>query len=381
MDVFADFDWDAQIGHPQKTFVNYKSLSDYVRRNTKHGRQSAIILTNQLGKEEGCRTDHATHSIFIVNIITYKSVANNDAAGAYFAWLRGSPIIDPRDINEEAVLDLLVEIGSRGSIGEWIKRHRDRLTSLISEITVSELENAATRRLIKEIAKRLISLSPSDIEDIIALLSSPHFPTAPLQAASLARRQTAVAEFEQELTQNKWLEADWQHFFKRERWIFGHGLLYQFLESVEDQANVGGTGMSKQGGRIVDYAVRTRGEFASFIALVEIKVPNAKIVGRLYRNRTHGMHDDLSGALSQVLGMCDDWNREGSLQKDNIARAIKEGWETVHPRGILVIGHTKQLDSEAKLRSFELFRRQLHGVEILTFDELLLRARDLVAPE
>ena len=50
------------------------------------------------------------------------------------------------------------------------------------------------------------------------------------------------------------------------------------------------------------------------------------------------------------------------------------------PRAFLVIGHLDQLRGQAgghhrdRIRSFELYRRQLHEPEIVTFDELLARA-------
>jgi hypothetical protein len=211
------------------------------------------------------------------------------------------------------------------------------------------------------------------------LLSSRDFPAVVLQAAEAARRKIVVQEFRRELEADQWKERQWQDFFDRERWIFGHGLLYVFLQMVQREAYVGGKNLENVDGRVTDYAVRTKGVCASFIAFVEIKVPSARLVGDIYRNRTHGLHDDLSGAVSQILGVCDDWNREGSKQSDNMLRSFEEKWETVQPRGILVAGHTRQLDTVPKKRSFELFRRQLHGVEILTFDELLARAEELVA--
>ena len=51
---------------------------------------------------------------------------------------------------------------------------------------------------------------------------------------------------------------------------------------------------------------------------------------------------------------------------------------TVQPKGILVIGHTNQLDTTDCRNSFELFRRNLTNPEILTFDELYKRARFIV---
>jgi hypothetical protein len=102
----------------------------------------------------------------------------------------------------------------------------------------------------------------------------------------------------------------------------------------------------------------------------------------MYRNHVHGIHDNLSGPVSQIIGMCDEWNTSGSIQELNLIRTAREGWDTALPRGIIVVGHTKELsDSDDKRRSFELFRRRLHGIEILNFDELLVRAQDLVSLE
>lgn len=51
---------------------------------------------------------------------------------------------------------------------------------------------------------------------------------------------------------------------------------------------------------------------------------------------------------------------------------------TVLPQGILVVGNTAELDNEDKIRSFELFRQNLHNPEIITYDELLARAKFVV---
>jgi hypothetical protein len=56
------------------------------------------------------------------------------------------------------------------------------------------------------------------------------------------------------------------------------------------------------------------------------------------------------------------------------------------PRAFLVIGSLGEFDTphgpnEAKFRSFELFRRNVRRPEIITFDELLHRARFIVEHE
>ena len=52
---------------------------------------------------------------------------------------------------------------------------------------------------------------------------------------------------------------------------------------------------------------------------------------------------------------------------------------TINPKGILVIGHTKELMGErSKIETFELFRRDINNLEIITFDELYERAKFIV---
>ena len=54
---------------------------------------------------------------------------------------------------------------------------------------------------------------------------------------------------------------------------------------------------------------------------------------------------------------------------------------TYEPRGILVVGHLAQLDHANKRATFELYRRNLLNPEIITYDELLARAKYTVALE
>jgi hypothetical protein len=57
----------------------------------------------------------------------------------------------------------------------------------------------------------------------------------------------------------------------------------------------------------------------------------------------------------------------------------------IHPRSCLIVGHLSEFEgefggvNEAKFRSFELYRRHMTRPEILTFDELLERAKFIVS--
>jgi hypothetical protein len=69
------------------------------------------------------------------------------------------------------------------------------------------------------------------------------------------------------------------------------------------------------------------------------------------------------------------WEFEGSRRERDAAQLAAANIRTISPRSILVCGHTVELDSLDKRRAFELIRCRLTSPEIVTFDELLARAR------
>jgi hypothetical protein len=72
---------------------------------------------------------------------------------------------------------------------------------------------------------------------------------------------------------------------------------------------------------------------------------------------------------------------EGAEQEENRERLAAADTYNYEPKGILVVGHTGQLDDLNKKATFELFRRNLHNPEIVTYDELLARAEYLCQVE
>ena len=76
---------------------------------------------------------------------------------------------------------------------------------------------------------------------------------------------------------------------------------------------------------------------------------------------------------------CSKWEKEGSQTEENREALSYRSIFTIQPKGILVIGHTEQLNQISKRNTFELFRRNTVNPEILTFDELYERAKFIVA--
>jgi hypothetical protein len=192
-------------------------------------------------------------------------------------------------------------------------------------------------------------------------------------------RSNAVKDFEQHLAADDWSEGDWEKFFRANKWIFGHSLDYRFLSEIEEQPHYGGTDVSGKGAQRGDFLMASEAA-TRFTVLVELKKPGSELLGsQTYRNGAYELGKELTGGVSQAQTNCRTWAREGSLQPKNMEMLKARNITTAEPKGFLVIGHTSQLDNTDKKVTFELFRRNLHNPEIITYDELLERARYLVA--
>jgi len=199
----------------------------------------------------------------------------------------------------------------------------------------------------------------------------------------LGRRRASVREFEDAMQCLTWNEPEWGKFFDGNRWIFGLGLRYQFLNQLQDQAHYGGSDLTGRGTQKGDYLHYTVGDDARFIVLVEIKRPDSAIFhatarGQKYRNGVPGFDVEFANALSQVQVNTRTWEIEGSQTETNRSRLEHEGIYTVYPRSLLIYGHTSQLDTLEKRNCFEIFRGQLKNTEIVTYDELLNRAKFII---
>lgn len=203
---------------------------------------------------------------------------------------------------------------------------------------------------------------------------------------SLGRLQAERQKSVEVLLKN--LEADnpegfWQKFFSENDWIFGYGLRYVFLQILTDQPNYGQANFTGKGAQRGDFLVNTSA-FVKYTILVEIKKPNSQIfkteVGgiRNYRNGASQFSEEFIGAVSQLQVNCMSWEKTARYDENNDELLLKN-INTVNPKGILIIGNTKEFcDNKNARNTFELFRSQINGIEIMTFDEIYSRSKFIV---
>jgi len=199
----------------------------------------------------------------------------------------------------------------------------------------------------------------------------------------LLQRKKRLAEFEVGLEKRAADEDWWQKFFEDNKWIFGYGLEYVILRVEQSQATVLGASVTGKDAQKADFLASCGP--AKFTVLVEIKTPGTSLLRgkEPIRSRAWGLSTELTDALTQINANVEGWGNVGQDSPEN--KQFMEGKNlrrTVKPKGIVVAGMLSALEQDqTKLETFELFRKGIHGVEIVTFDELHDRARYVVERE
>jgi hypothetical protein len=183
-------------------------------------------------------------------------------------------------------------------------------------------------------------------------------------------------------------EGLWQQFFERNPWIFGYGLSYIYLATLNDkklEQFVQGHHVGAHGKR-VDALLKSRGVISS-LCFAEIKTHKTPLLrSRPHRSGCWAPSSELADAVSQVQGTV---AAATDTIRGKLALTDPDGYPTgeeafnYSPKAYLVVGSLKAFVgddgvNEEQYRSFELLRQNTLSPEIITFDELYERAKFIV---
>lgn len=254
-----------------------------------------------------------------------------------------------------------------------------------SYVNDSELEDVLAQVLVNGArAQKLLAEHP----DILAQIAQS--PTLKTDLIAVGFRRAQLERFEDMLRDEGLSERQWQAFFEENTWIFGYGLSYQFLASLDHaklEQVVAGSNVGVPGKR-VDALMKTRGRISS-LCFIEIKKPTTKLLAQVldpYRPGVWAPSAELAGGIAQtqttVHGAMNTLGGEWT-RANHLGEKTGEVLYNFEPRSILIAGRLSEFEdngavNEQKIRSFELCRRNTWRPEILTFDELLERARFIV---
>jgi len=164
-------------------------------------------------------------------------------------------------------------------------------------------------------------------------------------------------------------EARWQKLLTENPFIFNMAFHYPVVK-IQDQPYVGGklcTGREGSVGDVLLAAAKTMN-----LALVEIKRPGIPLLGKQYRG-VSPPSVELSGTVAQVVAQRAELLRSFSVIGRDLDRA---GYRAHSIACVVIIGLSPKEDGE--LEGFELYRQNLQGVHVVTFDELVERLQGLL---
>lgn len=234
------------------------------------------------------------------------------------------------------------------------------------------------RKLFTAVAEGKEELSKEDQNAVICALTSHAADIAKDQPEKLTKLRSdielvtlevLIRRYDEMLGANL-VEGRWQNFFNENPFILNMAFGYPVVK-VRDQASVGGRKLSGDGEKISDFLVKN--SLTNNTAIFEIKTPQTPILNRKsFREGIFTPSTDLSGSINQALDQKYQFQKQIAQIKDNTRLYDIESY-AVHC--CLVIGKTP--DGDDRKKSFELFRRNSKDVEIVTFDELLEKLKQL----
>lgn len=177
-------------------------------------------------------------------------------------------------------------------------------------------------------------------------------------AITAASRNNAIQEFEGAID-NHYAESYWQEWFEGNKWILGSEYLNILPERDIDVND------------IADYLMRS---IDGFLDVVEIKKPDVPFWTR------PDSHGNLcpSSQLTAAIMQCLNYLYRIEMQSNSIDFLERvDGTKTVKPQCLLVYGRSNDWD-ENELKALRILNASYHQLHIMTYDQLLIRAKQLL---
>lgn len=279
-------------------------------------------------------------------------------------------------IREESVEDLVQAVlENADSYNELIRVGGKELLHTLASVANSSPEGI---NILNEFIETIKDLEGSQRIDILTAIRNQNLSKDDLNI--LTGRKEGLEIFSKNLFEKtSWTELNWQKFFEENTWIFGYGLDYKFFKILQREAKISDVTVGGEEQVIVDFLVGTN----NFTTLIEMKRPDTPLFSsESNRSGSWRLSDALTHAISQILEQKAQWIiKSQKIQYDKDRKPIKQ--KTHDPKTILLIGDSNQfsgedLDQIIKAKTFELYRRSLKDIDIMTFDELHDRANFIV---
>lgn len=180
--------------------------------------------------------------------------------------------------------------------------------------------------------------------------------SALLFASNLVRIQRTVKELKALIDEDR-PEQDYQRWFEEQPWVFGS----EYVERIPIRT----IGLDSQ----ADVLLRTADGFTD---VFEIKRPLADVLVLDRSHHTWKPSADLSEAFGQALKYLD------TMDEQQLVLQTRFGVTAYRPRVRIVAGRSVDWDEDRR-RAIRAINAHWHGIELLTYDMVLTRAKNLIS--
>jgi len=231
-----------------------------------------------------------------------------------------------------------------------------------SELFEQTLEWIVNTDNSEKIVDKFLKLGEKDLDQLNSLVG----------VANL-KKKLSVREENKDNSSEKY----WQDLLKENTWVLSQ-IFSNPTVLIDNEAFVGGKTTNNDKGKVVDFLYAN--PFSKDAVLIEIKTPSTTLLNTTeYRAGVHSVHKDLAGAVSQVL------TYKGSLQSEytqilvnNIRSQKPIDFDVINPNCVVIAGRFDTFYKPALKHSFELYRKELKNVIVITFDELFMKVNHLI---
>lgn len=268
----------------------------------------------------------------------------------YLEILKKSEMLKELDIenpkHSEKIFNILIE--NQESVEWWAYR-----SALFNQLAEEAIEKGDAQRAAWAMAcaerSRSMLVFKQDLEEVVWMGHS-------------AKRLVDILR-EWEGNKDNSDEGFWQIKFNENSYVFSQVFSVPVV-FIHDSAYVGGMRIDRKDAKFVDFLYSSASTNEAI--LIEIKTPTTKLLGPKYR-KVFKPSAEITGSVVQV----NDYKSSLMQNLSEITKGFGKELTAFNPRCLIIAGNgEKELDQEAKRRSFELFRSALHGIEIITYDEL-----------
>ncbi|WP_410880908.1 Shedu immune nuclease family protein [Myroides sp. DW712] len=267
------------------------------------------------------------------------------------------------DTNKILLKNFLVEICPDVSF-EYAEtnNNKDLIFRNLNDKMISNLTAEEVERLGDFYVKAIAKFKRKDIVDKLN--------TGLLKNAQLITLKDIIRQYEKHLT-NDPLESVWQGFFDKYITLFDS----RYVNKI-DFKNIA-TGITK-------YPDLVLMDIYGYLDFYELKRCDTKLLSEDKSHKTFYLSTEVSKVIAQVS----DYLQKVRDNAVTYAKTIEEESENdtisgldvkiINPRAIIVIGHSKELNTQKKRNSFKSLREGFKDIEFVLYDELLERLKNLL---